>query len=243
MILENKRIVITGGTSGIGYEMAKILHLKNEVIIIGRNFDKLDVLKHEFEGIFTYQADLCKLGDVETVADHINKQFEYIDALINNAAVQNTPMFLDDDFIYESISREIALNFTSVCSLSYLLLPALLHETKALILNVNSGLGLVPKTSSAIYCGTKGALNVFSQSLRYQLEKTNINVQQAFLPLVNTAMTFGRGRNKLSAQAAAIQIIHGIERDISDHDIGKVKLLRFLLRFAPFLARKILKAS
>jgi len=114
-----------------------------------------------------------------------------------------TATFIDEEFRYESISYEIALNFTSICSMTYLLLPALLHKEKAIIMNVNSGLGLTPKTSSAIYCATKGALNIFSQSLRYQLEKTNISVQQAFLDLVDTKMTKGRGKNKTAPEVAA----------------------------------------
>lgn len=241
MKLNKKRIVITGGTSGIGYEMAKYLHPDNEVIVISRSTEKLDELAQELEGINTYQADLAKLEDIETVANIIVEHFESIDVLINNAATQYTPTFIDDTFEYKSISYEITLNFTSICSLTYLLLPTLMHENKAVILNINSGLALAPKTSSAIYCATKGALNIFSQSLRYQLEKSNISVQQAFLELVDTAMTIGRGKNKMSAEEAAKIIIQGVERDISNHDIGKVKLLRFLLRLVPSMTQKIMK--
>jgi len=241
MKLDKKRIVVTGGTSGIGYEITKLLQKDNEVIVISRSSKKLNKLAQEFESITTFQADLSKLDDIENVADIIVKRFESIDVLINNAAVQNTPSFLDDDFRYETISHEITLNFTSPCSLSYLLLPCLLHCNEAVILNINSGLALAPKTSSAIYCGTKGALNIFSQSLRYQLEKTNIKVQQAFLDLVDTVMTTGRGKNKMSSEQAAIKILQGVKKGIPENDIGKVSLLRFLLRLIPSLARRILK--
>lgn len=241
MKLKKRHIVITGGTSGIGYEMTKYLHTDNQVIVISRNSTKLNALSQEFEGIVTYEADLSSLQDIENVADAVVKRFETIDVFINNAAVQYTATFLEDDFRYENISREITLNFASVCSLTYLLLPALLHEEKAVILNVNSGLALTPKTSSAIYCATKSALNTFTQSLRYQLEKTDISVLQAFLEMVDTPMTEGRGKNKISAEDAAMQIIRGIERDIPDHDIGKVKLLRLLLRLAPSIAKNIMQ--
>lgn len=241
MNTKKKRIVITGGTSGIGYEMTKYLHSDNEIVVISRSASKLNKLAQNFEGVITYQADLSKLDEVEAVADTIVKRFGSIDVLINNAAVQHTPTFLDDEFKYENIAHEITLNFTSVCSLTYLLLPALLHQNKAIILNINSALALTPKTSSAIYCATKGALNIFSQSLRYQLEKTNISVQQVFLELVDTSMTRGRGKNKVSAEDAAKKIILGMERNISEHYIGKVKLLRILLRLAPSIAHRILK--
>jgi len=242
MKINNKRIVITGGTSGIGYEMVRYLFPDNEVIVISKNTNKLNELSRKFDGVTTYQADLSKIGDTETIADIIVKRYDSIDILINNAAVQHSATFIDEKkFRYESISYEIALNFTSICSMTYLLLPALLHKEKAIIMNVNSGLGLTPKTSSAIYCATKGALNIFSQSLRYQLEKTNISVQQAFLDLVDTKMTKGRGKNKTAPEVAAKKIIYGIEHSIPDHDIGKVKFLRALLRLSPSIAQRIMK--
>lgn len=241
MNISGKRVVVTGGTSGIGYEIVKQLSSQNELIVISRSLPKLKVLEKEFGGVAIYQADLSDLKDVESTADRIVKNYESIDILINNAASQHTPAFLDDDFNYEGISGEVTLNFTSICCLTYLLLPALLHESKSVILNVNSGLGLVPKKSSAVYCGTKGALNIFTQSLRYQLENTNVSVQQVFLPLVDTAMTAGRGKFKLTAAKAGGMIVRGIERDVAENNIGMVRLLRALLRISPSLARRILK--
>ncbi len=241
MNITNKRIVITGGTSGIGYEMTKYLYPNNKIIIISKDACKLSALSKEFKGIATYQADLSKNEDVETAAGQICNHFETIDILINNAGIQYTPTFINNKFRYETISHEINVNFTSVCTLTYLLLPALLHQQKAVILNINSGLALAPKTTSAVYCATKGALNIFSQSLRHQLEETNISVQQAFLGLVDTSMTKGRGKNKMSAEAAAKIIIDGIERNVLELDIGKVKLLRMLLRLMPSIGRKIMK--
>lgn len=244
MKVNKKRIIITGSTSGVGYEMVKLLHPYNEIIVISRSSSKLNKLAQKFEGIITYQTDLSKKEEVERVVNIIIKRFKSIDILINNAAVQYTPTFLDNDFSYESITYEINVNFTSVCQLSYRLLPALLQQIQqntSVILNVNSGLALTPKASSAIYCGTKGALNIFSQSLSYQLEKTNIKVLQAFLPLVDTPMTQGRGKNKISAKNAAKKIILGIEREVPNNYIGIVNLLRVLLRVFPFLAKKIMK--
>lgn len=243
MKLRNKRIVLTGGTSGVGYEMAKYLYQDNEVLVISRDKQKLRNLARELEGIKIYQADLSMPRDVETIAYAIMNDFESIDVLINNAAVQYTPAFTSEAFDYGSISLEMSLNFTSVCCLTSLLLPVLTHENKAVILNINSGLALVPKASSAVYCASKAALNSFSQSLRYQLEDSNICVQQAFLELVDTAMTEGRGNNKMSAEEAAALIIKGVEHNIQEHDIGRVKLLRLLLRIAPSIARRLMKKN
>ena len=241
MELKGKNIVITGGTSGIGYEMVKRLHADNTLIVAASNRNRLGQLGKDFKGILTCQADLASPAAIESIAEAVSENFGQLDVLINNAAVQYTPTFLDADFDHASIEQEIAINFTSVCRLTSRLLPNLIGNAPAAIVNVNSGLALAPKTSSAVYCATKGAMNLFSQSLGYQLAETNVSVLQAFLPLVDTGMTEGRGNGKLSAPEAAERLIDGIERDIKNHDIGKVKILRLLLAVAPWLARRIMR--
>jgi len=124
-----------------------------------------------------------------------------------------------------------------------LLLPILNKGHDAVILNVNSALGLVPKRSSAIYCATKSALNTFSQSLRYQLVDSKVEVLQAFLPLVDTAMTAGRGSSKMTPDNAARLMLVGIEKKVANHAIGKTKLLFFINSIAPFLAKSIMRNS
>lgn len=244
MKLADKTIVITGGTSGIGYEIVRILAPNNKVIVIARSGVRLEKLEKEFEGIEIYPADLSKPQEYEALADKIVKAHNQIDLLINNAAIQNTPTYIDDDFSYDTIIPEIHLNFTAVCALIYLLLPAMLDDGReCIITNINSGLALAPKTGSAIYCGTKGGMDVFSQSLGYQLEQTNIRVLQAFLPLVDTPMTHGRGSGKITPQRAAQDIVSGIEQGKRINNIGKVKLLRVLLALTPRLARSLMKRS
>ncbi len=242
MRLRDLNIVITGGTSGIGRKIIDQLANNNQLFIMGRNKSKLEDLKHLYPSIRTYVCDLSDLDDVKQAAQSLSKDQAKIDILINNAAVQYTPMFLDDNFCFENIQYEITVNFTTICYLIALLLPALQHEDqRAIILNVSSALGIVPKTNSAIYCATKAALNIFSQSLSYQFERTDIRVLQAILPLVDTPMTEGRGKGKISADRAASLILHGIEKEIAEHFIGKAKYLKWIHSIFPALARTILK--
>ena len=243
MKLDNKRIVITGGTSGIGRELVQKLHGHNEVVVLSRSADALAALQAACPGITTHETDLADGDQVSAVGEAIALRHRRIDVLVNNAAVQNTPTFLDPDFDYETIASEIAVNLTSPCQLVARLLPGLQAAPEAMIVNVNSGLGLVPKTGSAVYCATKGGLNIFSQSLAHQLQGTNIRVKQVFLPLVDTAMTRGRGSGKLTASEAADRIIEGMEGRRTRIDIGKVRLLRWIDRLAPPLARTIMKSA
>ncbi|MGB1255599.1 MAG: SDR family NAD(P)-dependent oxidoreductase, partial [Thiolinea sp.] len=117
MSIENKRIAITGGASGIGLELVKNLYANNQLVVIARPSAGLDKLRTDFPDIEVIEADFADLHSVEQAADQIVKSDQSIDILINNAAVQYTPTFLDDDFRYDSIKREIDVNFTSVCSL------------------------------------------------------------------------------------------------------------------------------
>lgn len=241
MELKNRRIVITGGTSGIGYQLVKQLVINNELIVIAKDQHKLNELQQQFTGITTLKADLAKLDETKAVAEKIVNEYQYIDLLINNAAVQYCQLFVDDKFLSQHIIDEVNTNLTSICVLTHQLLPTLLHQETSVILNVNSGLALAPKTTSAVYCATKAALNHLSHSLRYQLANTNIQVQQVFLPLVDTSMTTGRGTKKLTAGKAANAILKGIEKEVLEHAIGKVKLLKLLLRLTPSFAKRLMK--
>ncbi len=243
MKIADKHIVITGGTSGIGNELVRQLYDSNEISVIARPSSRLERLRRDFNSATVFEADLADATAVQNAADRLVKSGRPVDILINNAAVQNTPHFPDDDFRFETIKREIDVNFTSICMLIYLLLPSLIGKRQSIILNVNSGLALVPKTSSAVYCGTKAALDIFSQSLRYQLEGTNIDVKQVFLPLVDTAMTKGRGSGKMSPEQAASEIVKALSASNAVVDIGKVKLLRFIQRLSPGIAARIMKAG
>ena len=150
MKLTNSHIVITGGASGLGLALVELLQAHNKISVIARPSRGLDTLRKRYQDIEIYEADLADLASVELAADALVKRGVKIDILINNAAVQHTPKFIDDDFRYETIKREIDINFTSICALTYLLMPLLLKETPSNIVNINSGLALVPKTSSAV---------------------------------------------------------------------------------------------
>ncbi len=240
--LKDKRILITGGTSGVGRAMVEMLRHQNKVIALGRSREKLNDLARACPDVETVEADLANVPSTRSVIHQI-RDMGPLDVLVNNAAVQYTPLFTDPAFDPSTIEEEITVNLISVCHLIHGLLPCLKATQGARILNINSALGLVPKKSSAVYCATKGALNILTRSLRYQLEGTGVEVQQAFLPLVDTAMTTGRGSGKISALQAAGAIIRGLEKGVADNLVGKVKLLMFIHRLSPALAARILKEA
>ncbi len=107
-------------------------------------------------------------------------------------------------------------------------------------MNVTSGLAIVPKKSAPVYCATKAGLRLFTRSLRYQLEPTNIRVFEIVPPVVDTAMTAGRGRGKISSEQLVDQFWTSYGNNRLEIPVGKVKLLLWINRLLPRLAEKIL---
>lgn len=245
MLEKPQKILLTGGTSGIGLELLRQLNQKgHSMIVLGRDADKLAQLRRNFVDVETYCCDLAQKHELESVLNEIRTTHPTISILINNAAVQNTPAFTAPDFEYDTLTSEVEINFLAPVRLTYLLLDGFLkQERPCAIVNISSGLALYPKASSSIYCATKAALHSFSQSLRYQLHKHPVRVIEVLLPLVDTPMTAGRGRRKLSAGDAAAHILLGISGSKGEIYIGRARWLPLLIRVSPGIAKGILRRA
>ena len=247
MQLMHQKVLLTGGSSGVGFALAKeLVRRGNSVLITGRNPDRLAVAAEKLSGdVLTFAGDQAKQDDLERLVAFVKKQWNSFSVLINNAAIQYTYRLEEQpgETLIRNVAYEVQVNFTSVVQLTGLCLPLL--ASSGAIVNVTSGLALVPKRSGPIYCATKAALHSFSQSLRWQLEESprhsNVAVIEALLPMVETPMTEGRGQGKISPERAAAAMLKGIQRRQKEIYIGKVKGLRFLLRVAPYVARNLLR--
>ena len=200
MNLKSKRILLTGGTAGVGRELVELLAADNELVVIGRDPGKLADLARLHPTVCPVRCDLADAVAVDKVARRLASTGGAFDMLICNAAVQHEPWITHDDFDHAQIAAEVNTNFTSICQLVALLGPVLRGrvDEPGVIALINSGLGLVPKASSAVYCATKAALRSFGLSIGYQLEDRPVRVSQIYLPLVDTGMTAGRGSGKIA---------------------------------------------
>lgn len=242
MNLSGNTILITGGSSGIGLALAKeFLTLKNEVIIVGRNINKLKEVKQNHPEVNIFQCDLVKQNGLIQLIEYIQKNHSQLNILINNAGIQYNYDFLDNEIDQSlKIEEEININLTSPIKLSALLLPLLMQKNSAII-NVSSGLMITPKKSASVYCATKSAIHSFSTSLRYQLEETSVSVFEIIPPLVVTEMTKGRGGNKITPEDLVKEFIPKLKKDQFEIYIEKSKFLKIINRISPFLAQKIIK--
>lgn len=241
MKLDSKTIVLTGPSSGVGLDILRQLGPSNTIIGLSRSAPPDEAVAST--GHYTHlTTDLADQKSLAASIAAIRKSYAGgIDGLVNCGAVQFTPRFIDDDFDTDLISKEVAISLTSPAELIAGLLDLLSGADAPFIMNINSGLGLVPKHESAVYCATKAGLDNLTRGLRPQLASKGIKAQQAFLPLVDTPMTKGRGTGKLTSSKVAAQIIRAIENGRLDTDIGKVRLLRTIRWLSPKLAHKIMQ--
>ncbi|QJD85533.1 SDR family oxidoreductase [Cohnella herbarum] len=244
MKLSGQTVLITGGASGIGLALTeRFVQNGNRVIVIGRNADKLERLKIEYPSLTVYRCDLAVRDQFEDLIQRICDEHPDLNVIINNAGIQHNYSFIDPPSSSNRIAEEITVNLTSPIELLSRLIPLLMSHKEAAIVNVSSGLGLVPKKSAPVYCATKAGLHIFTKALRYQLENTNIKVFEIIPPIVDTDMTRGRGQNKISPDQLVVQFLAHYRRNRLVVPIGKVKLLLLIQRWWPTLADKILKNS
>ena len=240
MRLQKNKILITGATSGIGEAMLnKFLLFDNQIIALGRNTEKLKKLAQKDERIIPFPCDISKAEELDKLIFFLEQSHPDTNILINNAGIQYNYHFAEEKQILNKVEQEINVNFLAPIKLIALLLPLLKNNDNACIVNISSGLGLVPKMQAPVYCGTKAGIHIFSKALRYQLEHTK--VFEVIPPLVDTQMTKGRGKGKISAEQLVDEFIRAFKKDQYEINIGKVKLLKFINRLLPSVAESIMK--
>lgn len=230
------RVLITGGASGIGLALAEKFHAAgNQVILVGRSETTLAKAAAALPGAQTCVADVA----IPEHRQRLLEQFGDITVLVNNAGVQfNAPI---SESSPAEIEHELNTNFLAPVLFAQAFLPQLIQQPSAAIVNVTSGLALVPKESAAIYCASKAALHSFSKTLRWQLEASSVRVFEVLPPLVDTAMTAGRGQGKISPAQLADEFWQGFISDRNEILIGKAKLLAWVNRLAPSMAERIMR--
>lgn len=247
MKLTQNTILITGGATGIGLELAKRLNQQeNTVIICGRRLEKLEEAKKACPELITYQCDLSDPIRRKELFEFCVNCYPQINVLINNAGIQREIDFKKGEPSYSSGDNEVQINLEACFHLTALFTPHLMSKQQSAVINVSSGLALTPLMITPVYSATKAALHSFSISLRKQLAKTSVKVFEILPPIVDTDLDRGardlRGqKNKgISVQQVANEALKALAKDQYEIPVGLVKLLRIGSRLAPKFFLKML---
>ncbi|SFC35935.1 hypothetical protein SAMN05421747_10984 [Parapedobacter composti] len=195
--------LVTGGTSGIGLELAKLLAADHyNLVIVARNRQELDNVSHELTRqypveVTTIQKDLFNPQAPREIIEALNAKNMVIDVLINNAGQGVYGKFLDTD-----LDRELAivqLNINACIALTKYVLKDMVARGSGKILNVSSIAGKVPGPYQAVYHGTKAFIHFFSEAIRNEVRETDVTIT-SLLPGATATDFF----NKADMEAAKI---------------------------------------
>lgn len=236
MQVADKTALVTGGTDGIGLEIARLMKAKGaDVIVCGRREDYLATARAE--GLEAICADLSSADGCASFLIALGDR--PLDILINNAGMSGN-FGPAEPIDLPLTDQAIFLNLNAPLHLIGNLLPGLLTRSEAAIVNVTSGLAIAPRAGGPVYCATKAGLRSFTQSLRHNLRNSKVHVIEALPPVVETAMTAARQTRKMPATECAAQIVDAIESNREEANVGIVKLLQLVHSVSPALARKIM---
>jgi len=233
-----KVVLITGGTHGVGRALVEKYTREGwRVAACARREEELRALERDVPGV---QGFVCDVGNAEArrqLLEAVRRQMGPVHGLINNAGIQFAYAVSAAEGHEERLDEEVRVNLVAPLALGHLALAEVASQG-GFIANVSSGLAYVPKARSPVYCATKAALSMYTRSA--VLQRPGARFVEVILPLIETRMTTGRGRGKLSPAATADQIFEGIASGASVIHVGKARLLPLLLRAAPGLLTRVM---
>jgi uncharacterized oxidoreductase len=185
MQMTGNTILITGGGSGIGRALAEAFHAHgNQIIIAGRRRELLKEVTAANPGMKSAVLDIGNAQAVKTFAEQLKADFPSLNAVIQNAGIMKSESLKDGTL--EDAELTLATNLLGPMRLNAALLPFLMAQPRATIMTVSSGLAFVPLAMTPTYSATKAAIHSYTQSLRYQLRDTSVQVIELIPPYVQT---------------------------------------------------------
>jgi uncharacterized oxidoreductase len=247
MKLTNRTILITGGSAGIGLAFAlKFLELGNRVIVTGRRQAVLDDVKAKHPALHTVQSDVADPAQISTLAQTIKRDFPKLDVLVNNAGISRYKNLSVPASDLADLMTEVNVNVGGVIRMTSAFID-LIKVNKGTLINVSSALAYVPLPCLPIYCATKAAIHSYTQSLRFQLEDTGVEVIELMPPAVRTEMTADlpdEGLTLITTDKLVALSIASLKRGAIEVRPGQSAQLALLRRVAPdFINRQLWKAA
>lgn len=249
MKTSNNTILVTGGGSGIGFEIAKLFSVDNKVIITGRTAEKLDRAVVELKNVTAIAADINNEQDVERLTERLSKEFSALNVVIHNAGLAHYFKLTDENAnAFEKASEEILTNYLSIVRLTEKLLPQLQGQKESAFVNVSSIAAFAPGIVLPGYAVSKAALHSYSQVLRISLEKhkkrPTVKVFELMPPLVNTSFSKDiGGENGISPEQVALELKKAFESDTYEIHVGETAEFYKLYLSSPESALEVMNSK
>ena len=217
--LREKKVLITGGASGIGKIMGRLVLEKGaELVIWDINSTGIEETKKEFSSlgkVYGYTVDVSLPEQIKSAADSAKKDVGNIDVLINNAGIVVGKYF--QEHTSQEILNTMNINANAPMLITAEFLPAMIQQNSGHICNIASSAGLISNPKMSVYVGSKWAVTGWSDSLRIEMKKSgkNIGVTTVTPYYINTGMFDGVKSliPLLNPEKVARKIICGIERN------------------------------
>jgi hypothetical protein len=248
---KKKVALITGASTGIGKEFAKIhaAHGGN-LVVVARNQGKLQELKIELEQkhnvkVVVIAKDLSVPSAPQEIFDEVKKAGIEIDYLINNAGFGGRGKFHERDW-QQDLSM-INLNVVALTALTRLFLPGFVERNSGKILNVSSTASMMPGPLQAVYYATKAFVTYFSNAIAEELHDTNITVTNLMPGATESefAKTSGMDKTVLfnktaTARSVAEDGYNGMLKGKMDVISGLTTSQKLSTSMIPFMPKKML---
>lgn len=227
MKLSGNTVLITGGSSGIGYALAEaFVNAGSKVAICARRQARLDEARAGLPELRTRVCDVADEASRRDLAAWVRRELGSLNVLVNNAGIQRDIDFTRGIGEFMAGENEIRINLEGPITLSGLLIPQLAGNPDPAIINVSSGLGFVPAARMPVYSATKAGMHAFSMALRRQLAGIGIEVYEVAPPAVDTNLN-AEGRRKrggfkpdLGPAEFAAAVMRALEADTAEIGYG-----------------------
>lgn len=235
-MLKGKTVLITGGGSGIGEALATLLSQDNDIIICGRNEERLKNVAAYSSNIFYYLADISSPIEIDNLFKRLANDDVVLDVLFNNAGVVEKFETMQSQLSSAQIFEKINTNLSGGIAITQQFINQASKSNPNLIVNVTAGIAIFPVPVLALYSASKAGFSVFTKILRQQLKSTNFKVIEVLPPHVETAMPKEIGNTVRGAKANdfAGKTIEAINKGKIEYAPGfNVVLLKLFNRFLP----------
>jgi NAD(P)-dependent dehydrogenase (short-subunit alcohol dehydrogenase family) len=191
--LSGKVVLVTGASSGIGFNTSKKLAAAGaKVILVARTREKLEetqaIIEKAGGEAFVYPCDLADMKDIDRMAAEVLHDFGHVDILINNAGRSIRRGVMESTTRFHDFERTMQLNYFGCVRLILALLPSMAKRKSGQIINISSIGVLANAARFSAYVASKAALDAFTRCLSAEVRAHNIHTTAIYMPLVRTPM-------------------------------------------------------